>query len=163
MRFKTYPTVKIATMPASVLCPPPAYRMQRTSLFSPAPACFAPEFFPLVAAVIDHFPELVLCYSGASNRERTHLDRMGPLFVVEHKRQLSAGAQHESSTWDEDISGERSSFYRRGRGMREKLRWRIFQRLACVCESLVMHILMKDRQTNKVGNFIAYLALGEQR
>src|SRR5688500_6591651 len=88
---------------------------------------------------------------------------MCPLFVVEHKRQFGDGAEHESTTRDEDITLKTPSFHSPAGGRREKSRWRIFQSLACIRKRLVMHILMKDCKTNEVLHFIAHLGLGKQR
>src|SRR5262249_53153906 len=143
------PAVELASLPAS-LSPSPVHRVLGPGRFAPTPTLIAPPGATAVTSRGDEVGELALRDRTSGHREAAHLDRMSPLLVVVDERlRAGEGAEHEWSARPPRVTLEGAAS-RRSPSPSQRLRPRIAERLPGDDERLVVHVLVGDRQPQKV-------------
>src|SRR5262249_31480528 len=99
MRLQRHQRIEVLPQPLRPLALP-VQRVLRLGLSAPDPALITPPVTPLIAPIVYKRSKFRVGHGCPSDAKRRDVHRMGPLFVVKHKRLFRRGTKIKRPAWD---------------------------------------------------------------
>ena len=159
IRLQRHPMIKITSQPAPRSFELPVHRMLCACALAPAPPGLTPAFPPAVSLCLDELQKFRLRHGRARDSERTDLDRVRPLFVVENKWLFVKRSQEKTSAGNLRISAERVRLAGLGRSQAGEKGCTPSISLPSVREGFRVHVLVENAQRDEIAFLFAEFSL----